>query len=192
MHHLSLIFLSSLALAVLGLSARADTRAPDAPLGPNAVVSGGEYTSGGGLSVAMEARQINGRLGLCGVWAQSDAMSIYTRNAGRQVLSKGSVALNGKVVTKNFNFLNRVRAAKNYAGAPAGCVMLEQLWRPQDAIATLEIRIPRQKVHLTANKKKGASPRVWFTRSDNSNPALFKGSLLPSKYTSFGSGNTNY
>jgi hypothetical protein len=173
---------------VFGLWAAASSADTGARLGPNPTLGGGMYSTGGGLTVAMETRQINGKLGLCGVWAQSDRLSVYARTAARRVLSKGSVALNGKVITHNFNFLHRVSAAPSYEGAPAGCVVLNRQWRAEDATGALEIRIPHQRLHLSANYKRGASPRVYFTRADTSNPALSQGSLLPSRITSYSQG----
>ncbi len=178
------VLLSALFLGLSSLGATAQT----VPLGPNPTLGGGSYSTGGGLTVAMEARDIDGRLGLCGVWAQSKQLTVYTRRAASRVLSKGSVVLGGEVITHNFDFLNRVNPAETYAGAPAGCVVLNRAWQAIDAAKPLDIRIPRQRVYTSSNEKGGASPRVFFARSEDNNPALAKGSLLPSRYSSFSSG----
>lgn len=165
---------------------------PSVTLGENAARTGGDYSTGGGLSVAMEPRQIGGKLGLCGVWAQSNAMSIYTRNAAPRVLAKGVATLNGQVIARDFGFLNRVRPAPSYTGAPAGCVVLNQTWQPQFASARLDLRIPRQRISLASDSRRRNGQQVFFTRSDSANPALNKGSFLPSSITRYTTGSTQY
>lgn len=165
---------------------------PSVKLGGNAALTGGDYSTGGGLTVAMEPRQIGGNLGLCGVWAQSSAMSIYTRDAAPRVLSKGVATLNGDVIARDFGFLNRVRPASSYAGAPAGCVVLNQAWQPRYATSRLDLRIPRQRIFLTSDSRRRNGQQVFFTRSDSTNPALQKGSFLPSSITRFTTGATQY
>ncbi|MEM7732107.1 MAG: hypothetical protein AAF280_04905 [Pseudomonadota bacterium] len=160
-------------------------------LGPGAVIAGGEYTTGGGLTVAVEPRPINGKLGLCGIWAQSDPMPVYTRRAASTVLAKGVVQIDGQTVTRNLNFLNRVRPAESYAGAPTGCMVVNRAWTG-DPTARMTVRIPRQKIIATSASRLENGPRVFFTRSDLVNPALAKGSLVPSYITSRSSSGTQY
>lgn len=180
--------LTAIALVLtLGTAAQAGPTLGDRP-----ALTGGEYTTGGGLTVAMEARPINGTLGLCGVWAQSTSMSVYTRKAASRVLAKGVATLNGQVIARDFGFLNRVRPADSYAGAPAGCVLLNRAWQASDGAGQLQLRIPRQRIFLTAESRRKNGPQVFFTRSDRANPALAKGSLLPARITSYSSSTTQY
>lgn len=158
--------------------------ATSVPLGQGAVLTGGDYTTGGGLTVAMETREIGGRLGLCGVWAESTSMSVYTRNAASRILAKGKATLNGRVIATDFRFLNQVRPAPSYAGAPATCILTNRAWQSQDAQGVLQLRIPRQKVLLIPSGR-NAAPRVFFVPSDSANPALKRGSFLPESITSF-------
>lgn len=157
--------------------------ADPAKLGHNPVLSGGEYSTGGGLTVALEPRAINGRIGLCGVWAQSDPMPVYTRRAAPSVLTKGIVMIDDQIVLRNLNFLKRTRPAPTYAGAPSGCTILNRAW-PGDLRHRISVRIPRQKIVATSASRSESGPRVVFTRSDSTNPALKKGSLVPSYITS--------
>lgn len=179
-------FLSAL-LIVLSSTAHAGS----VTLGPAAVLSGGDYSTGGGLTVAVEARAIEGKLGLCGVWAQSEAMSAYTRRAAPRVLARGIVLIDGKVVARNLNFLKRVRPSASYTGAPSACTVLNRPWSARDT-ANLSVRIPRQKVFLMSESRRQGGPRVFFTRSDKVNPAIAKGSLLPASITSYSSSTTHY
>lgn len=168
--------------------------AGEAPrLGPAPVLGGGQYSTGGGITVAVELRDIGGRTGLCGVWAQSEQLTVYVRNAGRRVLSKGSIALDGRILTNNLDFLKRVAPAPGYAGAPAGCVRLARPWRPGDAERRLEVWIPRQQVYFDKNGRDGGGPRITFRDKGRPNPAMGAGSLLPEDWTGRGhwQGNLN-
>lgn len=177
--------------AALLLAMSAPLQASPVKLGPDAVLSGGDYSTGGGLTVALEPRAIDGKLGLCGVWAQSTNMPVYTRRAASGVLTKGIVMIDGQVVTRNLNFLNRVRPSESYAGAAAGCAVLNRAWSP-DTAARVTVRIPRHKIIATSEPRRQNGPRVFFTRSDSANPALTKGSLVPSYITSPSTGGTQY
>ena len=86
------MFKSALLTATF-LSLATPSLAASAKLGPGAVLSGGEYSTGGGITVAIEPRDIGGKLGFCGVWAQSTSMSAYTRRAASSVLTKGVVKI---------------------------------------------------------------------------------------------------
>ena len=108
-------------LAATLLAAPAPQAGANPRLGPDPVLGGGEYSTGGGLTVAVELREMNGRTGLCGVWAQSRRLTVYVRRAGHCVLSKGTIALDDRVLTHDLGFLKRVAPAHSYAGAPAGC-----------------------------------------------------------------------
>ena len=163
--------------ACLSVLATASHAVTAYPLGQNAAMTGGEYTTGGGITVAMEAREIGGKLGLCGVWAQSRRMSAYTSNAASRVLAKGVARLNGEVVATDFRFLNRVLPAASYAGAPATCVVLNRPWQAFYRQAPLQLRIPKQKI-FTAPAGSRRAPRVFFTQSENPNPALSRGSIF--------------
>src|SRR6056297_442639 len=66
-----------------------------ARLGPNPSVTGGTYTSPGGLSVAVDLRNFDGRTGVCGVWAESVSQSVMTKRRGKQVLARGNITIDG-------------------------------------------------------------------------------------------------
>jgi len=178
------MFKTAVFAAIFCAIATTSYAATSVPLGQSAVLTGGEYTTGGGLTVAMEQREIGGKLGLCGVWAESTSMSIYTKNAASRVLAKGKATLNGQVVATDFRFLNQVLPAPGYTGAPAACVVTNRVWQARDAQAVLQLRIPRQKIFMTSSDR-NTGPRIFFTRSDSANPALKTGSFLPDSIRSF-------
>ncbi|WP_338550980.1 hypothetical protein [Roseovarius phycicola] len=117
------------------------------------VVSGGEYSSGGGISVAAEVRNHSGRTAVCGVWAQSRNQSILTKLVERRVLDSGSVFLGRERVVHGLLFMNEVAPAKSFANQPAGCVLTNRAWQPSDEAKQVVIRIPRQVV----NNQRGGS-----------------------------------
>ncbi|MEQ8897901.1 MAG: hypothetical protein RID23_12490 [Roseovarius sp.] len=176
--------ISTLAILIAGTAAIAGT---PAKLGPAPVLGGGEYSTGGGVTVAIELRNWAGKTGLCGIWAESERLTAYVRHKGNVVLAKGSIALGNEVLTYNLNFLQQVAPSQSYAGAPAGCVRLNRDWRASDANRRLEVRIPRQELHFGRSGTRGGGLRVTFRDTGHANPALTSGSLLPKKWTSFGS-----
>lgn len=178
-------------LPVLFLALATAAQAEQVRLGPSAILTGGDYTTGGGLTVAVEPRAIGGKLALCGVWAQSEAMPVYTRRVGSRVLAKGAVMLGGRVVARNLGFLRRVRPSSSYAGLPAGCTVLNRPWSAAEA-AQITVRIPRHKVFQTSSPPSRHGPQVFFIRSDSPNPALSKGSFLPANVTDLSRNRSQY
>lgn len=113
-------------------------------LGNAPTVSGGTFSSGGGITVAADLRERGGNTLVCGVWAESNKQSILTKNSANRVVSKGVIFLNGERLVQNFLFMNKVDPAPSYAGRDAGCRLLDRPWQASDANADLLIRIPRQ------------------------------------------------
>lgn len=137
-------------LVAIGLSgiAACSTNVPAgrAALGPDPALGGGTYTSPGGLTVAVDARNIGGRTGICGVWAESDSQSTMTRTAARQVLNSGAVTLGGEAVAQGLWFLQKVDPAPNYAGLTGNCITTDRAWQKADSARKLEVILPRQVV----------------------------------------------
>ncbi|MEM8800803.1 MAG: hypothetical protein AAGF15_12085 [Pseudomonadota bacterium] len=107
-------------------------------------MTGGVYSSGGGLSVAAELREAQGQTLVCGVWAQSKQQSILTKNMARGVIDTGSIFLGRERVAQNFLFMKEVEPSENYAGQEAGCLLLDRPWQAADAQRVPLVRIPRQ------------------------------------------------
>ncbi|WP_339106768.1 hypothetical protein [Roseovarius rhodophyticola] len=141
------------ASALVLMSAATAGWAATSKLSPSHVVSGGEYSSGGGISVAAEVRNHSGRTLVCGVWAQSRQQSVLTSLVERRVLGSGSVFLGRERVVHGLLFMNEVAPSQNYANLPAGCVLTNRAWQPTDAQKEVKIRIPRQVV----NNNRGGS-----------------------------------
>lgn len=155
-------------LAAVALSAcTVMTPAGQAPLGPDPTLGGGSYTSPGGITVAVDVREIQGRTGVCGVWAESVNQSVMTRGAGRQVLGSGAVVLGGEAITQGLGFLRLVPAAESYAGMQGNCVATDRPWQAGDAAKPVKIVLPRQVVFNDMDGGFGESGGIliWFRPS---------------------------
>lgn len=117
-----------------------------ARLGPSPALGGGTYTSGGGITVAADLRNHEGRTMLCGVWAQSRQQSVLTKHVERRVLGTAAVSLGNETLARGLVFMPEVSPRADYAGAEAGCVITDRPWRTGDEDRRPEIRIPPQVV----------------------------------------------
>lgn len=152
------------AAALILVGCTVSVPAGKATLGPAPVVAGGTYTSPGGLSVAVEAREIGGRTGACGVWAESVRQSVMTRGAARQVLDSGAVVLGGEAVVQGLGWLRQVEPAESYGGMEGNCVATDRPWQPGDAAKPVRVVIPRQVVFNDLDGGFGESGGIliWF------------------------------
>ncbi|WP_104018869.1 hypothetical protein [Roseovarius nitratireducens] len=119
-----------------------------ARLGADPVLSGGSYDSGGGITVAIDLRERDGRTMVCGVWAESRQQSILTNNKAKGVLDTGAVAVGGKTVLQGLRFMKEVPPMADYGGQETHCAVTSRTWQAGDAARRAEIRIPRQVVHV--------------------------------------------
>lgn len=128
-----------------------------ARLGSDPVLSGGSFDSGGGLTVAVDLREFEGRTMVCGVWAQSPSsrQSALTKHKARGVVDSGAILVNGATIVRGLNFLPEVDPSDSYAGAPAGCRVTDRAWRNADVSQRPVIRIPRQVVHVENDEMGG-------------------------------------
>ncbi|WP_164989215.1 hypothetical protein [Roseovarius sp. A46] len=132
-----------------------------ARLGADPVLSGGSYDSGGGITVAIDLRERDGRTMVCGVWAESRQQSILTNNKAKGVLDTGAVAVGGKTVLQGLRFMKEVPPMADYGGQEAHCAVTSRAWQPGDAARRAEIGIPRQVVHVEDDEF-GGTFAVWF------------------------------
>ncbi|MEQ9258805.1 MAG: hypothetical protein RIG84_06880 [Roseovarius sp.] len=168
-------YLIASALIAFGVS---QGHAKAATLGPTPVLGGGEYSTGGGITVAVELRRAEGGgLALCGAWAESRRLPIYLRDKGRAVLARGSVSQGGRVILQGLEFLPEVEPGESYGGAEAVCIRAPDGARQGEA---LEIVIPAHEVERTqGGYDEGVGMIIRFGPSLAANPALKAGSLLP-------------
>ncbi|WP_135502009.1 hypothetical protein [Roseovarius aestuariivivens] len=135
-----------------------------ARLGDDPMLSGGRYTSGGGLSVAVSVREAQGRTLVCGVWAESEQQSILTKNVASRVIATGSIYLGNERVAQDLLFMRKVAPQPAYGGMESGCILSVRAWGPGDAQKPVSVQIPRQ---IVANEAEGndAGPIVYFIQS---------------------------
>ena len=143
-----------------------------ARLGANPALTGGTYSIGGGITIASEFRNQGGRVALCGVWAESERQTFYTKGKARDVLASGAVYLGGNRVIIGLNFLRKTAPTTSYTDLKAGCSMTLVPWRAEYAGRVPDIRLPEQ----NANRDYGigAKPIVRFRQTG---PGALTGSL---------------
>lgn len=123
-----------------------------AKLGDAPMVDGGTYTSGGGLTVAVDLRNSDGFTMVCGVWAMSRQQSALTKLAEHQVLNSASVYRGRERLVSGLRYMRQVDPAPSYAGQDANCYRTDRPWRDPASAGAPDIFIPRQ---VVANEVEG-------------------------------------
>jgi len=157
--------LSLAAISLAGLAAcTQNVPAGQAMLGPSPAMGGGTFTSPGGISVAVDARNIGGRTGICGVWAESINQSVMTRRSAPKILDSGGVSMAGQGVAQGLGFLRQVDPAATYAGMEANCITTDRPWRAGDEARPLKVHFPRQVVfnNLDGGFGESGGILIWF------------------------------
>ena len=155
-HSLKLAFGLILTLTACGPSA---TSSGAARLGANPALSGGSYTSGGGITIASELRDIGGMTGICGAWSQSEVQQVYTKGQAKGVLESAALYVKGQKLKQNLVFMREIALTPDYSGAEANCITTKRPWQPGDEALRPEVRIPQQVVYV---KRGGAAVKVLF------------------------------
>jgi hypothetical protein len=143
---------------VLGLSVSACERyaTVDAEnVGPGYVTGGGEWNTGGGLTVVTRAFERNGATVVCGAWT-TDRQSVLSINLNYNVMETGSVYLGRTHIMQNLGFMAPVPYSDNITGAQANCVASSTPWRPEFAEAELRLRFPRVAYAADGGEKLGS------------------------------------
>ncbi len=109
-------------------------------------LDGGSFTSGGGLTVAVEVQERDGKTALCGLWAESRWQSALTNNKSREMLPAGSVYLGKQRLVQNLLFLNKVAPMADYSGQKVNCALTSRPWQAGDEALKPIVRIPRRLV----------------------------------------------
>jgi len=123
-------------------------------------LGGGSFTSGGGLTVAVEVQERDGNTALCGIWAESRWQSALTNNKSREMLPAGSVYLGAQRLVQNLLFLNKVAPMADYSGQKVNCILTDRPWQAGDEAQKPIIRIPRRLVVWEGDSDGGVS--VYF------------------------------
>ena len=123
-----------------------------ARLGSDPLLFGGTYDSGGGITLAVDLQENQGRTMVCGVWAQSDQQSILTKGKAKEVLDTGSVAIGRDTVVRGLRFMKEVSPLADYGNQQAACLMTDRAWQPG---LRADVRLPRQVVHVETDEMGG-------------------------------------
>jgi hypothetical protein len=111
------------------------------------ILDGGSFTTGGGLTTAVELQERDGKTAICGVWAESRSQSVLTKfKAQQNVIPSGSVFLGKQRLVQNLLFLNKVEPMEDYSGQKVNCVLTSRPWQAGDENRQPKVRIPRQLV----------------------------------------------
>jgi hypothetical protein len=110
-------------------------------VGPGYATGGGEWGTGGGITIAVRAFERGGVTVVCGAWA-TDRQSALTIALNENVIETGSVYLGAVRVVQNLAFMAPARYAQNLSGAQANCVASGEPWQPAFAAAEPRVRIP--------------------------------------------------
>lgn len=138
--------ITSVACFLLLTACTATMPTATAKLGPSPALGGGTYSSGGGITVAADVQDYEGRTLVCGVWAQSRQQSILTKLVEPRLLGSGAVFLDRETLVRGILFMREVSPSADYSGMNANCVVTDRPWRPADEAKQVTVRIPRQVV----------------------------------------------
>ena len=112
------------------------------PIDPRYSVGGGEWGSGGGITIVARAFERNGVTVICGAWTM-DRQSVLTSELNDNVMEAGSVFLDGDRAVQNLSFMRLVPYSDNIAGEQANCVAAGLPWKADYAAAPARVRMPR-------------------------------------------------
>lgn len=135
-------------------------------------LTGGTYTTGGGITVASRFQEVNGRTALCGLWSESRAQTPYTKGRARSVLASSAVYLEGTRLLNDLSFLHKTPPGTRYDGMKTTCALSDRAWQAAYASRVPDIRMPRQIVYFEPGNNAG--PRVEFRQTG---PGALGGSL---------------
>ncbi|QGX98800.1 hypothetical protein EI983_11170 [Roseovarius faecimaris] len=140
----------------------------------NPTLDGGTYSTGGGIDIAAELREVDGMTGLCGVWAESERQAIFSKGKSGNVVRTGSAYVDGAVLHRDLGFMRKVAPNAPYTGQEASCIRTARPWSPQDQGKPVQIRIPRQVVHREDEEGDSTGLQVIFrqTGPGAKNPTL--------------------
>ncbi len=119
------------------------------PIDSRYSVGGGEWGSGGGITIVARAFERNGVTVICGAWTM-DRQSALSTLWNDDVLEAGSVFLDGDRAVQNLSFMRRVPYSDNIAGDQANCVATGLPWKADYVVVPARVRMPRMVFNLDA------------------------------------------
>lgn len=132
-------------VAALGACAQGAPIEPQS-VTPDYVIGGGEWSSGGGITVAARVFERNGASVVCGAWA-TDKQSVLSATLNENVIEAASVYAGDTRLVQNLRFMARTAYADSITGARANCVAAAHPWQANFATSA-RVEIPRQRFLL--------------------------------------------
>jgi hypothetical protein len=145
--------ISGLTVLGLGLAIAACTRFADVgtdTIGPGYATAGGEWSSGGGITVVSRAFERNGVTVVCGAWT-TDQQSTMTILLNDDVIEAGALYIGAERAAWNLGFMAEIPYSDNIAGAQANCVASALPWRAELADTAPQVRLPPLRFTVSRN-----------------------------------------
>ena len=114
---------------------------------PRYSLGGGEWNSGGGITIAARTFERNGVVVVCGAWTM-DRQSVLTSELNDNVVAAASVFVGGDRAVNNLSFMRLVPYSDNISGEQANCVATDRPWKAGYSPASTRVRIPRMAFDL--------------------------------------------
>lgn len=146
---LGMPFALALSACALGQSGNV-TRFASEPL-----LTGGTFSTGGGLTVASVLKQVDGKTAVCGIWSESISQTVFTKGTAKEILASGSVSLGKQRLLTGLDFFRKVPPGTEYVGLDANCRTTELEWQSRYATERHVIALPRQVVYRGRNNPGG-------------------------------------
>jgi hypothetical protein len=134
------VALLGIALTVVACTRYADIGTDT--IGPGYATGGGEWDSGGGITIVVRAFERGDATVVCGAWA-TDQQSALSANMNFDVMEVGSIYIGRHRIVQNLVFMARVPYSDNISGGQANCVASTVPWRAEFAENGPRLRIPR-------------------------------------------------
>lgn len=134
-------YVVSLALALCLTGAAVTAQTPSSPLTPQTQVMGIKFRPKGSMKIAAFAREIGGRVAICGVWSLGPDISRYIKTTQRhkKTLGAASVRIANRTMVRGLVFMAEVADEQIAPGTPAPCEVSRFTWQPAYAKTPVEI-----------------------------------------------------
>jgi hypothetical protein len=137
----------SLLLALLAAACSQFIQEPSETVGPGYTRGGGEWESGGGITIAARAFERGGVTVVCGAWTTGWQSGISI-NLNENIIEAASVYVGETRVVQNLMFMAWTPYAGDLSGAQANCIALGRSWPAEHADRGTSIIIPQQQFIL--------------------------------------------
>lgn len=143
-----------------------------AKLSAKPALDGGSYSAGGGITVATDIREKDGKTMVCGVWAEGYDVPKQLKERGKRVMSSGAVYVGSKRVAQDLQFMRKIAPQNNYGGQDAKCQITGQPWKAEYASLKPDVRIPQQILNTKGSTSPGQGVKFRQTGPGAGSPDI--------------------